>query len=93
MDFNNLNNMSMEELYEFVYEAIPQAVEKWMEDEADDQAARAILGSIIPLIDAVRDPQELSPLMLQVVANHMRSLIISVSAIEMLANTKENENG
>lgn len=70
-------------------EGLIACAERWQGDTANDRAARAVLSGMRPLIDAMRETKDISPIVFQVAARQYIATVENLQALNALADLRD----
>jgi len=93
---DELEGMSIEELVEISLDKLAESTENWIGDTATDEIARAVIGNLRPLIEAMqaalKDEEGLNRLVFGILVRQFMTTVKNIQMLDTLAGIrKENE--
>jgi hypothetical protein len=84
---------NLPELRENAIEALATRSEKWMGDTGNDILARAVIGSLRPMVDALSDERttEASALLQGLIIRHMANCVQALTVLDQIAAIRDEQ--
>lgn len=79
----------METAQESALDAIISVAEKWQEDTPTHKAARAMMSSLRPMMEAMKDPNEIHPLVFTMLLKNFTYAATTLRQLESLTDLKK----